>query len=87
MKRKAKTKPFPLRLKLSQKRCASTPLDYGALKMASRVEMNGAKNAPPLTPFSTRYPRLSFFSLTGAVVVIDGMTDEVGNMVETFLAK
>ena len=65
------------KVEAQQKRCASTRLDYGALKMLSRVKMNGAKNAPPLTAFSTRYPRLSFFSLTGAVVVIDRMTRRV----------
>jgi hypothetical protein len=76
-KRKTKSNPIGLRLKLSYGALRFNPARlWGALETLSRVAMNGAPKdgPPPLTAFPARYLRLSFFRLTQAVVVIDGMT-------------
>jgi hypothetical protein len=77
-RRRIKSNPVWLRLKLSYSALRFNPARlWGALETLSRVAMNGAPKdgAPPLTAFPARYPRLSFFRLTQAVIVIDGMTE------------
>jgi hypothetical protein len=76
-RRRIKSNPVWLRLKLSYSALRFNPARlWGALETLSRVAMNGAPKdgAPPLTAFPARYPRLSFFRLTQAVIVIDGTT-------------
>jgi len=73
----AKPKPFPPRLEASAKsKGASLPTRRNDEGVGNAVKgRDERQQRAPLTAFPTRRPRLPFFSLTRAVVVIDRKTE------------